>query len=106
MNNAIHSLAGALSLALILGAALFAIYSPRIKDGLIGRILYMTIAIVSMAGLMHIWDNTLPKHIITLLLSCVAILMLRDVVREHYWAGFQSRWVIFTKAEKARSKLR
>lgn len=100
------SILGAVALVIIFLSALFGIYSPRVRDGVLGRLLYMAIAVVCLGGIIHIVQDTVPKHVLTTLLLCVAGLMVRDVFRVQYWKGIKARGIIAIKCAKAKAKTR
>lgn len=81
---AIHTALGVVALSVILIASLWAIYSPRIPDGLIGRILYMINVVTCLAGFSHIMNDTFPKNIAVTLIIVMAVHMVRDIVVAHY----------------------
>lgn len=87
-----HTTAGALALVVILLASLWGIYSPKVHDGIVGRILYMTKALACVAGLSHIMGETFPKNIVVTLIVCVAIHMVRDIFVAHYRFPFKLWW--------------
>lgn len=99
----LHATIGAIALVIILLLSLLGIYHPRINDGLVGRFLYMAIALLCMGGLAHIASDTVPRSLVSWLLLMMAGIMARELVRERYGAILRSRWAIFVKTMRAKN---
>lgn len=89
---AIHSTVGVIALTVILVASLWAIYSPRIPDGIVGRVLYMVNVVTCIAGFSHILNESFPKNIAVTLIAVAAVHMVRDIVVAHYKAPVSLWW--------------
>jgi len=95
MNNyypLFHTFVGQLALLVILLASLWGIYSPKVNDGILGRMLYMAKALVCVAGFSHMMNDTFPKNIAVTLVVCVALHMVRDLFVAHYRFPFKLWW--------------
>lgn len=82
--NSIHTIVGELALLAIFLLAVWGIYSPRVRDGLLGRFLYIVEAIACLAGFSHMAHENVPRIVLVTILVCVALHMLRDIVIAHY----------------------
>lgn len=89
---AIHTTLGIIALTAILACSLWAIFSPRIPDGLMGRLLYMANVLVCIAGFSHVLNDTFPKNIAVSLIVIMALHMVRDIIVAHYKAPVSMWW--------------
>lgn len=103
---AIHTVLGIVALTIILVASLWAIYSPRIPDGLIGRVLYMVNVVTCLAGFSHILNDTFPKNIAVTLIVVMAVHMVRDIVVAHYKAPIALWWLKLRIDAQRRNQLK
>lgn len=87
-----HNVIYPVALLAIFLMALWGIYSPKVRDGVIGRILYMAVAVTSLGGLLHSQTGALPERLITTLLVCSAFMMARELVRDAFWAPACCKW--------------
>lgn len=92
MSGYATTILGELSLIAIFVLSCWAIYSPQVDDGLIGRLLYCVMAVVSLGGMIHMVTDTVPKTITVTLLACVAVHMLRDIFSSHFEARVTAWW--------------
>ena len=99
----LHATVGATALVIILAISLIGIYHPRINDGLVGRVLYMAIALLCVGGLAHIAQGTIPRSLVSWLLLMMAGIMAREILRERYGAIVRSRWALCVKTMRAKN---
>lgn len=74
-----HDYIIATGLLIVAAASLINIYSDRIDDGLIGRLLYMGLVVTSLAGLSKVATGASLELICPALLTQFAALSVRDV---------------------------
>lgn len=75
----LNSPLGAICLLLLGSTALLNIYAHWIEDGLVGRLLYMALALSSFAGLLSYSDRTMPVHITHIIVVLFALLSVRNI---------------------------
>lgn len=86
----LNSPLGAICLLILGSSALINIYAHWIEDGLIGRLLYMALALSSFAGLLSYSDQTMPVHIIHTIVVIFTLLSVRNVcVRTTRYAKYR-----------------
>lgn len=87
-----QTIIGEIALVSIFVLSLWGIYSPRVDDGVFGRLLYMVKALVCLAGIIHMVEDTLPKNLVVSLLTCVTLHMFRDIIVAQYGTATRRWW--------------
>lgn len=94
----LNSPLGAVCMLVLGSASLINIYAHWIDDGLVGRLLYMGLALTCFSGLLTFTDPTVPVHILHTIVIIFTLLCVRNVcVRT-------SRFVKLKKVEHAKQK--
>lgn len=103
MIHTFHATVWAFAFLSMLFLSIYGIYHPRVNDGLIGRALYMCIAILCIGGLAHIDSAVVPRNIVSGLILSMAALLAREVVRERYGQVARSHWFMMVKDSRAKN---
>lgn len=71
-------------LLVMCGTSCINIYAHWVEDGLVGRLLYMAVAVSCLAGVVHLWQGEpLPPYISNTLLALIAVKSVRHLCAKY-----------------------
>lgn len=98
---------GVVSVLTIMLVCLVQVFSPRIKEGVLGCIFYLGASTACIAWLINMIQGTFPHRTTVTLLSFIAGLMLRRLVLStDTWARFKCWYFMKIKEAKAFNRSR
>ncbi|NEK84053.1 MAG: hypothetical protein G3W58_22970 [Pantoea ananatis] len=80
-----YQVAAILSLSVIMFFCLWSIFSDRVNDGLLGRVLFSVAAFACFAGLYHMAQGTYPQRTTITVFACLAMLSARRMIIYYFW---------------------
>ena len=90
---------------LILAYCLVQVFDKRVDDGVVGRLLYLSIATCCIAALIHMVQGVHPPRTVNTLLVFVGLAMCRRMVMlSPWWAHVRSRYTLMVKQAKAHNR--
>lgn len=103
----VYQTGGIIGVSLILFYCLVQIFDPRIKEGVLGCMVYMIVATSCVAWLFHMFQGTFPHRTTTTMICGIAALMTRRLIlMSPVWTHFKAWWFIQAKAARAQNQNR
>jgi len=99
-----YQIAALCSVTAIMLACLWAIFSDRVKDGLIGRAIYSLGALAALAALIHMAQGTFPQRTTITLEVCAALWATRQVVVYYFWDATRRKYFFELRRLKSQRK--
>lgn len=96
---------GLIGSMLILWYCMVQVFDTRIDDGLLGRLLYLSIATCCIAAVIHMVQGVHPPRTVNTLLVFVGAAMVRRMVlASPAWARLRGRYAMMVKRAKAHNR--
>ncbi len=81
------------------------VFDKRVNDGVIGRVLYLSICTCCLAALIHMVQGVHPPRTVNTLLAFVGCAMVRRMVlATGTWGRLRAKWFIMVKHAKAHNR--
>lgn len=96
---------GLIGSMMILWYCMVQVFDNRIDDGLLGRLLYLSIATCCIAALIHMVQGVHPPRTVNTLLVFVGAAMVRRMIlASPGWSRFRLRYTMMVKRAKAHNR--
>lgn len=96
---------GLIGSILILTYCMVQVFDHRIDDGLIGRILYLSISTCCIAAIIHMVQGVHPPRTVNTMLVFIGVTMVRRLVLVSVsWQRFRSWYTLQVKRAKAHNR--
>lgn len=103
----LYQVAGLIGCMVILIYCLVQVFSPKIREGVLGCILYLTASTACVAWLIHMQQGTYPHRTTIVLMVSIASLMARRLVlMTSHWRRFRSWYFLQVKHAKSHNAAR
>lgn len=96
---------GLIGSLLILVYCLVQVFDNRVQDGMLGRLLYLSISTCCIAALIHMVQGVHPPRTVNTMLAFLGAAMIRRMVLSTpAWSKLRARWVIIAKQARAHNR--
>lgn len=97
-----YQIAAIIAVATLLLTCLWAIFSDRVRDGVIGRAIYSVAAMACAAALLHMSKGVYPQRTTIVLEVCAAVWAVRQITVYYFWDAIRGRY--FFELRRLRSQ--
>lgn len=96
---------GIIGAMMILFYCLVQVFDPRIREGVLGCMLYLSISTCCLAALIHMLQGTHPPITINTMMALIGVLMLRRMLLSTpQWVRFKAWYFLKAKEAKAHNR--
>ena len=98
----IYQVSGIIGVSMILFYCLVQVFDQRIKEGVLGCVIYCVISTSCIFWLFHMFNGTYPHRTTTTMICGIAALMMRRLVLiSPLWSRFKCWWFMQVKQSRA-----